>query len=75
MTSVELRMIRLHLRLTQAELGEALGVQGRVIRRWEAKPGVKSGRPIPVPVGRIVMLMAGMPEPVDMMTEERDTAA
>lgn len=38
------RRLRLHLALTQEQLGQKLGVTGRVVRRWEAgvhRPGPK----------------------------------
>lgn len=62
MTAGELRAIRSQLGLTQAELGEILGVHGRVVRRWEAEPGTPSSRAIPAPAARLVRLVVEMPK-------------
>jgi DNA-binding transcriptional regulator YiaG len=57
MTHTEIREIRQSLQLTQAQLGQAVGFDGRVVRRWEASPDVATSRPIPEAAARIIRLL------------------
>jgi len=61
MTAAEVRAIRAELGLTQAQLGDALGVDGRAVRRWETEPGKSSAQPVPEPMARILRLARRTP--------------
>lgn len=49
MTGPELRAFRKQLRLTQAQLAEALGVSVSQLWNWEAGVDRRTGKPCPVP--------------------------
>lgn len=72
MTPAEVREIRAELGLTQAELGAAIGVDGRAVRRWESEPGKSSAQPIPEAMARILRLARKTPSLIKRLAAEAD---
>lgn len=54
MTHHDFITARHDLGLSQEQLGRALGVHVKTVRRWEAGPDSPYGRAIPAPVARLL---------------------